>query len=124
MDSPVLTDQHPMVLVLSSEASEAQAEALARQLLERRLVACVSLLPVRSLYRWQGQLESTREVKLLLKTTPEQLEGLHAALLALHSYTTPEWIVLSGATAAGYGAWLSDEVGGEVGGEISAPAQG
>lgn len=111
MDSSPLTGQRPIAVVLSSEASEERAEALARQLLERRLVACVSLLPVRSLYQWQGRLERSEEVKLLLKTTPEQLEALHEALLSLHSYTTPEWIVLSGTTAAGYGAWISGELG-------------
>ncbi len=111
MNSSPLVDQRPIAVVLSSEANEERAEALARQLLERRLVGCVSLLPVRSLYQWQGKLERGEEVKLLLKTTPEQLEALHEALLSLHSYTTPEWIVLSGATAAGYGAWISSEVG-------------
>ena len=111
MESFPLTGQRPMAVVLSSEASGDRAEALARQLLERRLVACVSLLPVRSLYQWQGKIESSKEVKLLLKTTPEQLEALHQALLTLHSYTTPEWIVLSGSTAAGYGAWISGELG-------------
>ena len=111
MDHSPLTGQRPIALVLSSEANEERAEALARQLLEQRLVACVSLLPVRSLYQWQGRLERSEEVKLLLKTTPEQLQSLQDALLSLHSYTTPEWIVLSGATAAGYGAWISGEVG-------------
>ena len=100
----------PLCVVLSSESSPERAEALARALLEQRLVACVSLLPVRSLYRWQGNLETADEVKLLLKTSPELLEPLHQALHALHSYQTPEWILLSGSTWGDYGAWLAAQL--------------
>jgi periplasmic divalent cation tolerance protein len=45
-----------LVLVLTTEADGERAEALARAILERRLAACVALLPLTSLYRWQGQL--------------------------------------------------------------------
>ena len=76
-------------LVLTTEADRERAEALARDLLERGLVACVSLHPVVSLYRWQGQLEQSEEVQLLLKTTPAHLEALRQALTELHSYDTP-----------------------------------
>ena len=111
MDSSPPTGQRPIAVVLSSEANEERAEALARQLLERRLVACVSLLPVRSFYRWQGRLEAGEEVKLLLKTTPNQLEGLHQAVLERHSYEVPEWIVLHGSSAGAYGFWLAEQLG-------------
>jgi periplasmic divalent cation tolerance protein len=100
----------PVCVVLSSESTPERAEALARALLEQRLVACVSLLPVRSLYRWQGKLETANEVKMLLKTSPEQLEPLHQTLHALHSYQTPEWILLSGSTWGDYGAWLAAQL--------------
>ncbi len=57
-------------VVLTSEATPERADALARALLEQRLVACVSVLPVRSHYRWQGALETADEVKLLLQDHP------------------------------------------------------
>lgn len=110
---PAEQAQGPLVVVLSSEASPELAEALARELLELRLVACVSLLPVRSLYLWEGRLETGNEVKLLLKTRPERLNDLREALERLHSYQTPEWIVLSGSSAGGYLAWLHQELGRE-----------
>jgi len=100
-----------VAVVLTAEADSVRAEALARELLERRLVACVSLLPVRSIYRWQGRLEAGEEVKLLLKTTPNQLEGLHQAVLERHSYEVPEWIVLHGSSAGAYGFWLAEQLG-------------
>lgn len=98
-------------VVLTSEASPERADALAHALLEQRLVACVSVLPVRSHYRWQGAVETADEVKLLLKTTPEQLSDLHRALLALHGYQTPEWIVLGGSSRGDYGLWLEEQLG-------------
>jgi periplasmic divalent cation tolerance protein len=98
-------------VVLTSEANLERAEALAKALLERRLVACVSVLPVRSHYRWQGKLETSDEVKLLLKTTPAQLDALHGALVALHSYQTPEWIELGGSSRGDYGLWLGAQLG-------------
>jgi periplasmic divalent cation tolerance protein len=100
----------PLELVLTSEGSPERAEALALALLERRLVACVSLLPGRSLYRWQGRLENGSEVLLLLKTHPERLDELRRVLHKLHSYETPEWIHWSASTEGPYGAWLAEQL--------------
>ena len=100
----------PLQLVLTTEASPERARALAAELLERRLVACASLLPVQSHYRWQGQITSCEEVQLLLKTSSERLEALREALLALHSYDTPEWIHWSAVSAGAYGQWLVESL--------------
>lgn len=102
--------ERALVLVLTSEGSPERAEALALALLERRLVACVSLLPVRSLYRWQGTLERSEEVQLLLKTTPQGLEALRSAVGELHSYETPEWIQWPATSGGAYGDWCAREV--------------
>jgi periplasmic divalent cation tolerance protein len=110
----------PMEFVLSGESSLEQAEALALALLERRLVACASLLPGRSLYRWQGRIENGPEVLLLLKTRPEHLAALRAALHELHSYETPEWIHWSARTDGPYGSWLAAQL--SPGGGPQAPA--
>jgi periplasmic divalent cation tolerance protein len=103
-------NERPLHLVLTSEASQEQAEALAAALLELRLVVCVSLYPVHSHYRWRGRLERSEEVQLLLKTTPELLLPLHSALLELHSYDTPEWIHWPAATSGAYGLWCEAEL--------------
>ena len=96
----------PLVLALTTEASAARAEALARQLLERGLAACVALRPVRSLYRWQEQLQDSEEVQLLIKSRADQLAELEAAVHCLHSYATPEWLHWPASTGAAYGQWL------------------
>jgi periplasmic divalent cation tolerance protein len=95
-----------VTLVLTTEADAGRAERLARELLEAGLAACVSLRPLRSLYRWQGAIETSEEVEVLIKTGPERLAALRRRLLELHSYTTPEWIHWSAVSDGAYGLWL------------------
>jgi periplasmic divalent cation tolerance protein len=98
----------PIRLVLTTTANPEEAVRLGRTLVEERLAACATLIPaVQSIYRWQGEVESATETLLLLKTGPEQLAALEARLLELHSYETPEFLVL-GVEAASqpYLEWL------------------
>ena len=99
-----------LVLVLTTEADADRADALARALVEQGLAACVSQMPVRSTYRWQGQLECTQEVQLLMKTTPGGWPALKQGLLDLHSYDTPELLHWRVHASEGYGAWAYDSV--------------
>ncbi|MGB7564469.1 MAG: divalent-cation tolerance protein CutA [Prochlorococcaceae cyanobacterium] len=107
-----MTQEQPheqsLELVLTSEANEELAETLARDLLERGLVACISLHPVTSHYRWKGRLERSEEVQLLIKTRPERLEELRQVLHQLHSYDTPEWIHWPARSGGAYGAWVAE----------------
>lgn len=112
MNRDVESSPLPLELVLTTEADLARAEALATALLERRLVACVALTEIRSCYRWQGRLERSQEVQLLLKTTPERLAALEAAVRGLHSYDEPEWIHWPASAGGGYGRWCAAELAG------------
>lgn len=96
-----------MILALTTEASQQQAEALADQLLAQGLVACVTLQPVHALYHWQGRLQRSQEVQLLCKTTASALAALETAVHALHSYDTPEWLVLPATASQAYGDWVA-----------------
>jgi periplasmic divalent cation tolerance protein len=101
-------------IVLTTTANAEEAERLGRTLVEERLAACATLVPaVQSIYRWQGQVESATETLLLLKTASAQLPALEARLLALHSYHTPEFLVLGvEACSTPYLDWLLGAVGG------------
>ncbi|HTB96748.1 MAG TPA: divalent-cation tolerance protein CutA [Terracidiphilus sp.] len=82
-------------LVLTTTSDPDEAARVARTLVEERLVACATVLPaVQSIFRWQGEIESATETLLLLKTSAEQLTALEERLHVLHSYTTPEFLVL------------------------------
>jgi periplasmic divalent cation tolerance protein len=83
-------------VVLTTVANDDEAVTLVKALLDRRLIACGTLLPgARSLYRWQGRIADEREVVLLLKTRSARVEQLQQAFAELHPYKVPELLVLS-----------------------------
>jgi periplasmic divalent cation tolerance protein len=85
----------PARIVLTTVANAEEAAELGRTLVEEQLAACATLIPsVQSIYRWKGEIESETETLLLLKTGPDQLAALEARLHELHSYQTPEFLVL------------------------------
>ena len=102
----------PARLVLTTTANPDEATRLARALVEERLAACATLIPaVQSIYRWQGEVESSTETLLLLKTGPDQLAALEGRLHELHSYQTPEFLVLAvDAASQPYLDWLQESL--------------
>ncbi len=84
------------LIVLTTLASDDEALRLVRALLDRRLVACGTVLPGgRSLYRWQGKIADEQEVVVLLKTRSARLEALKQAFTELHPYKVPELLALA-----------------------------
>lgn len=101
-------------LALCSCPDEATARSLATGLVERKLAACVSLLPgVSSVYRWEGRVREDAEVLLLIKTTREGFPQVRDHLVDAHPYELPEVIAVP--VAQGYEPYL-DWVVGSVGG--------
>ena len=101
--------QFRLVLVTCSTLSEARK--ISRSVLQKHLAACINIhtAPLESIYRWKGKIETAREHLLLIKTTTRRLKSLEKEILRLHSYETPEFLVLrisSGSKA--YFRWLSD----------------
>ena len=94
-------------------ADLAEAQAIGRQMVEEGLAACVNILqPCRSIYRWEGAIETASEVPALFKTTLSAADGLIERLTELHSYTNPAlvvWPILK--LPAAYGDWIEESVG-------------
>jgi periplasmic divalent cation tolerance protein len=99
------------LLVLTNLPDRPAAEALAKSLIEARLAACVNILaPCRSVYRWQGAVETADEVPLLVKTTEARYAALEAAIRAQHPYELPEVIAVPIAHGLpDYLAWVAAE---------------
>jgi len=97
-----------VVVVLVTAGSEEEAARIGRALVEERLIACANLVgPIRSIYRWQGNVEDEREHLVVMKARRADVDEIGARVKALHSYDVPEVLALPVADgSASYLAWL------------------
>jgi periplasmic divalent cation tolerance protein len=104
------------VVVYTTYPAIVEAETVGRTLVERRLCACVNILPgMVSLYRWQGAVERGDEVVMIIKTRASLAEAVRAAVKQMHSYTTPAILVIPvDRVDPDYNAWIMAETTGEV----------
>lgn len=100
------------IVVLTACDSLELASNLARDLVERRLAACVNITPgARSIYHWKGKVEDTAEWLLMIKSRRDLFPALRAAVEKLHAYEVPELIALPVAEGSEpYLAWLDREL--------------
>lgn len=114
MDADDRPDTPALVALWSTYPDEAAAEAAGRALVEARLAACVVVLPgLASIYRWQGRVETEREVVLIAKTRADLREAAMAAIARSHPYEVPAVLALAvEAVAASYAAWVASETAG------------
>ena len=99
------------IVVMTTLSSSDEAVAFVKALLERRLIACGTVMPgARSLYRWQSKIADEQEVVVLLKTRSARLETLQMAFEELHPYKVPELLALPvTAGNAKYLEWINGE---------------
>ena len=89
---------------------EQTAASVAEALVSGGLAACVSILPARSIYRWNGKTESATEALIMIKTSSANYEKIEQRIVELHPYELPE--VIGGPIVAGlepYLAWLKQQ---------------
>jgi periplasmic divalent cation tolerance protein len=100
------------LLVLTTATSETEAQKIAQALVERRLAACVNIVPrIQSVYRWEEKVEHAEEYLLLIKTMQTREQQVRATIRELHSYALPECIAVAiESGSAEYLKWLSDSI--------------
>jgi len=102
-----------VISVYAVFANMDEAERIGRLVVEERLAACVNMLgPVRSIYRWQGAVETADEIAGIFKTTEESADPLITRIAALHSYDVPcvvTWPIDK--ILAAYAEWVDKSVG-------------
>ena len=99
------------VLVYTTWPSIVEAEKAGRAIVEKRLAACVNILPgMISHYWWQGKIERAEEAVMLVKTRASLADKVGAAVKELHSYAIPAIMVLPVESLdAAYHQWIVDE---------------
>jgi periplasmic divalent cation tolerance protein len=100
------------IVVLSTCASAEEAEGLARRVINEHLAACVNVLsPVRSFYRWKGEIQDSDEWLLIIKSTRDKFDALRAALESAHTYEVPEVVAISIVDGSpNYLSWIEREL--------------
>jgi periplasmic divalent cation tolerance protein len=103
-------------VVLTTAGSEEEARKIANRLVERRLTACVNILPqIKSIYTWQGKVQESGEWLLIIKTVAAAFAEVSHVIKELHSYELPECICLAiedGSPA--YLEWIAESVSAEI----------
>ena len=100
------------ILLYTTYPSIVEAEKAGRALIERKLAACVNILPgMVSLYRWEGAIETATETPALFKTTTDKADALIARVTELHSYSVPAIVVWPiERLPADYGDWVEQSI--------------
>ena len=105
MDAPLL--------VYTTFPDEATANAVARALVERKLAACVNLIPgMTSIYAWEGAVEEAREIVGIVKTRKDKADAVGVAIRELHPYDTPVVLLLPAGADGATWTWLQDNTTG------------
>ena len=101
-----------VVSIYAVFANAEEAERIGRAVVEERLAACINIVPVRSIYRWRGAVETAEEAAALIKTTQDCASALMARIAELHSYDVPciaSWPVDK--VLRSYSDWVEDSCG-------------
>ena len=98
------------IVILVTAANPDEGRKIARYLVENKLAACVNITqPIESFYSWEGKVAHETEYQLVIKSRRELFPEIEAAILKLHSYTTPEIICLPVVEGSRkYLQWLDD----------------
>jgi periplasmic divalent cation tolerance protein len=96
--------------VITATGTRDDAQRIARELVERRLAACVQIVgPIESVYRWKGQVESAEEWQCWIKTRGDLYHRVEQAIVELHPYDVPEILTLVAEGSKSYLDWLRSE---------------
>jgi len=100
------------VQVITTAERQEEAEAIARALVEQRLAACVQIVgPIRSVYRWQGKVETAQEWQCLIKTRQDRFDQVQGVIRRMHAYQVPEILALPVvAGSEDYLRWVEEQV--------------
>jgi len=90
-----MTPDKNFIVIFITTKDTAQAETIAQELLAQKLIACANIVPaIKSLFWWEGKIDSSNEALLVLKTLKKSFPRVTKSVKALHSYSVPEIIAL------------------------------
>ena len=98
-----------MALVYITCKDEKEAVKLSKYLLEKRLIACSNLFPIRSMYWWKGKIQDEKEYVILAKTLGKNYNKIKEEVSKIHSYDIPCILKIDAEANESYGRWVKKE---------------
>ena len=98
-----------MILIYTTHKNKTSAEKITKELLDKKLVACVNYLPIESSYWWKGEIVNDNEIVALYKTKDENWELVKNRITELHPYETPCIIKIEAEANSSYESWINKE---------------
>ena len=99
-----------MTLIYITCKDNKEAEKISRHLLEKRLIACANLHPIRSLYWWQGKIQDDNEIAIIAKTLEKNYNKIKEEVKKIHSYDVPCILKIDVEANESYDKWVKGEV--------------
>tara|TARA_B100000212_G_scaffold64684_1_gene44620 strand:- start:415 stop:726 length:312 start_codon:yes stop_codon:yes gene_type:complete len=99
-----------VLLLITTVPNQLLAEKIAKELIERRLAACVSIKEIKSIYKWKGNIEENKELEITVKSLPENLNELSVVLKGKISYEVPELIYKIFDSEISYFQWIKESI--------------
>lgn len=98
-----------MALIYIPCKDSKEARKISLHLLEKRLIACANIVPIRSMYRWKEKIVRDKEVLIIAKTTDKNYSEIKKEVKKVHSYELPSIIKISSISNKEYDAWVKKE---------------
>ena len=98
-----------MTLVYITCGDEKEAVKISKHLLEKRLIACSNIFPIRSMYHWKGKMQNHKESAILAKTTEKNYNKIKNEVSKMHSYDVPCILKINAEANERYNKWVREE---------------
>ncbi len=98
-----------MIILYVTHKDRKSAMRVVDHLLEKNLIACANLFPIRSVYRWKGKKENTAEIVTLLKTRNALWKRVEKEIVRIHPYEVPCIMKMDAKANAAYETWITNE---------------
>ncbi len=99
-----------LLLLITTVPNQLLAEQIAKELIKSKLAACVSIKEIKSIYKWQGNIEENKEIEITIKSLPENLNELTLILKEKITYEVPELIYKIFDSEKSYFQWLKESI--------------
>ena len=99
-----------LLLLITTAPNQLLAEQISKELIERKLAACISIKEIKSIYRWQGNIEENKEFELTIKSLPENLNELTKVVKEKITYDIPELIYRIFDSDIPYFHWVKESI--------------